>query len=76
MYRFVNSTTVSTCITYILEDWLIDWLYIVFYAVSAIFRPYNGGIAEGYGVKDIVEGYGVKDIDAIFNILRQLFRNC
>ena len=22
-------------------DWLID--YIVFYAVSAIFRPYNGG---------------------------------
>ena len=26
-------------------DWLIDWLidWIVFYAVSAIFQPYNGG---------------------------------
>ena len=22
---------------------LSEWLYIVFYAVSAIFRPYNGG---------------------------------
>ena len=25
-----------------LIDWLIDW--IVFYAISAIFQPYNGGV--------------------------------
>ena len=33
-------------------DWLIDWLidWIVFYAVSAIFQPYNGG---GYSLKVI-----------------------
>ena len=36
----------TACSTTAVNSWLIK--YIVFYAVSAIFRPYNGGSSEQY----------------------------
>ena len=45
------SSNFSKYIQLIVLHWLIDWLIdkIVFYAVPAIFRPYNGGYCIVYG---------------------------